>query len=213
MPIEFAAAVENFVRNCGEVAVQVLFDTERPQCRENILKISHDSDVRQRYRVDSVLSGRFRSVGRSRDDNVSFAEVFSRLVRARGSLQVFQSGLRKSTLPEFMVESQKLARLCREAADVLKELVNSPKPLSVKVQADLAKAEIMSVLRDKRVKGKLIGTARGALRLTFKNVWDYHEMWRQGIRPNEKRRNRVDRELQLVVDATTMVWCLSNQGR
>lgn len=185
--IEFAMAVETLIENCGADVLPILFDPNRPQGRKAIMSLSRTSDIRQRYRVNVVIDGLFRSVAPHSDDTVfdtiSFAEVRSRLKRARGSLEKVLAQLKTPHDSEIVEELKQLSRLCGMAAKLLDECLTnwgSPPPA---LPHDLCKESVMARVRSKAVRGLAIGKARQALRFTVKNVWDFEEMVRRGLEP------------------------------
>ena len=90
---EFADAVEKVIANCGPQALDVLLYGDRPQSRNDIMKISRKSRERQQHRINGVAEGRFRTVGPQSSDNAhapdtkDFTKILSRLARARGSIE------------------------------------------------------------------------------------------------------------------------------
>ncbi|MHC2068127.1 GIY-YIG nuclease family protein [Bremerella sp. T1] len=207
--IEFSEAVETIMENCGSDSFDVLFDSKRPQARKAIMQISRTSDTRQQYRFHGVVSGRFRSIGPSNDDTVfdtvDFTEVLKRLFRARGAIQKLNSEVKRSRNIGVRCESQRLSRLCMEAARTLKGITTSTQPNSQSVPHGLRKEVVMPVLRERSAKGTVVGLGRLALRLTVKNVWDHQEMVHRDILPTEDQRKRVRQEVQLIVEAAKAI--------
>lgn len=82
--IQFAAAVEIIVGNCGSDARNLVLK-DKPQPRVSIMRISRTADTRQLYRFEGLKEGRFRSIGPQDSDpvydTVAFREVPSRLAR------------------------------------------------------------------------------------------------------------------------------------
>jgi len=110
--IEFATAVETLIESCGEHAWSILFDPSRSQSRHAIMSLSRTSDVRQRYRVEGVIAGHFRSISPQSDDlvfdTVRFGEVPSRLGRSWGSLEKLATQLHPGSPKNLVREAQRL---------------------------------------------------------------------------------------------------------
>lgn len=208
--IQFATAVETLIENCGADVLPVLFDPNRPQGRKAIMSLSRTSDIRQRYRINGVVEGRFPSVAPHSDDTVfdtlRFSEVPSRLARARGSLEKLLELL--STADEDVISEAKwLSRLCRLSAQRLDGcLMNRLAPSSA-VPYYLGKETLMPVLRSEVVKGMTIGMARLALRLTVKNFWDYEEMMRRGLTPTAKELDVTRRKIKQIQKIARLIEC------
>ncbi len=188
--IEFAMAVETLIENCGANVLPVLFDAHRPQGRKAIMLLSRTSDMRQRYRVTSVVEGRSPSVAPHGDDTVfdtvKFGEVPSRLARARGSLEQLLHLLMNAD-DNLVSEAKRLSRLCRWSAQRLDLCLKKRIAPASAVPRHLRKETIMSTLRSKIVHGRTIGLARQALRLTAKNLWDFEEMMHRDLVPTAKQ--------------------------
>ena len=199
--IEFATAVETLIANCGESAWSVVFDMTQPQKAQAILKLSRTSDVRQRHRIKGVIEGKFLSVAPDPDDTifdcVAFAEVLSRLRRARGWLGILLAHLKITHESMFVEELRQLSRLCRWAAELLDECLTNRGTPSPVLPDDLSKESVLARVRSKAVRGRAVGWGRAALRLTVKNVWDFEEMMRRGLEPTAQElqvtRNEIER--------------------
>ncbi len=208
--IEFATTVETLVENCRANVLQILFDPHRPQGRKAIMSLSRTSDIRQRYRVNGVIHGLFRSVAPHSDDTVfdtvKYGEVPSRLARARGSLERLLELL--STAGENVLsEGRRLSRLCRLSAQRLDGgLMNRIAPASA-VPRYLGKEILMSTLRSEAVQGRTIGKARQALRLTVKNLWDFEEMMRRGLVPTAEELATTRRESEQIQTTARKIEC------
>jgi hypothetical protein len=202
---KLAAAVEEICANCGPAARKVLLGGARPQAAQAILRLSRTADARQQYRVEGVLQGRFKSVAPQNDDpvfdTVGFHEVPSRLCRARGAIQMLQCGLQENNDPLVHDECIRLAALCRRSSLTLRRFVGSRRGTKVAIPSGPSRDHIGPVLKGRLVRGKLVGMARLAVRLTIKSVWDYPEMQRRGIAPSGTERTKVRQELGLIVAA------------
>jgi hypothetical protein len=200
--VQFAAAVETIVGNCGEYARGLLLDGKHRQTAKGILSLSRTSDTRQRYRVAGVRAGRFRSVAPQNDDavfdTVTFSEVPSRLRRGRGALDRLQGELHGAS-GGIRDESYRLVASCREAARVLRVLVVADSRLSTAIPDHLRKDRVLPYLQSRVVGGKVTGRARLALRLTIKSVWDYPEICERGILPSEVERRRTIDETAAII--------------
>lgn len=208
--IEFATAVETLIENCGADVLQVLFDPNQPQGRKAIMSLSRTSDIRQRYRVNGVIHGLFRSVAPHSDDTVfdtvKFGEVPSRLARARGSLERLLELL--STADEDVLsEAKRLSRHCRLSAQRLDGCLMNRIAPSSEVPRYLGKETLMAMLRSEAVTGRTIGKARQALRLTVKNLWDYEEMIRRGLVPTAKELDVTRREVKQIQKIARLIEC------
>ena len=65
----------------------------------------------------------------------------------------------------------------------------------------LSRDATWQLLMDREVKGKTIGMARLALRMTIKNVWDYPEMQRRGILSSKDQQDKTIKECGLIISA------------
>jgi hypothetical protein len=203
--VQFADAVDTIVENCGSMggeAFDVIFSADRPQEAECVKSLSRTADKRQRYRVEGMLDGRFRSLNPHRDDDVydtvTFAEVPSRLQRARGSIRCLSESLVQHPEAEEVVECQRIAAIISEAATQLAYFVAAERVVESDVPQFLTKEAVWPTLRSKSLKGRLVGYARGALRLVIKNVWDYPEMIRRGLMPTGEEQAVVLREIEQI---------------
>jgi Uri superfamily endonuclease len=200
--IEFATAVETLIENCGVGVVPVLFDSQLPQSRKAIMQLSRTCDVRQRHRVQGIISGRFRSIGPQPDDvvfdTVAFGEVPSRLGRAWGSLEQLAMKLQPDASVDLVREAQQLCKLCRLSVDHLEQCLNAVGGSTPAIPPELSKESIVATLKAKNVTGKIIGKARLALRLTVKNLWDFEEMVRRGLLPTTAERQIVETQIQRI---------------
>lgn len=200
--IQFAAAVETIVENCGPDARELLLDGKSPQTAKSIMSLSRTSDTRQRYRVEGVRAGRFRSVAPQSDDavfdTVTFSEVPSRLRRGRGSLVRLRSEVNGAS-SAVRDETHRLSAWCREAAQMLRTLVVAGSQTPKVIPDSLRKERVLPSILERAVSGKVTGRARLALRLTIKSVWDYPEMCERGILPSEVERRRTIDETAAII--------------
>lgn len=207
--IEFATAVDTLIENCGADAFSVLFDSQQPQSRKAIMQLSRTSDVRQRHRVQGVISGRFRSIGPQSDDivfdTVKFGEVLSRLGRAWGSLEQVAMQLLPGAADNLVKEAQQLSKLCRLSVDQLEQCLNAVGGSTTAIPPELSKESIVATLKAKNVTGTIIGKARLALRLTVKNLWDFEEMVRRGLLPTTTERQTVETQIQRIRSITHQI--------
>lgn len=198
--VRFAAAVETIVGNCGQDVRELLLDGK--QTAAGIMSLSRTSDTRQRYRVDGVREGRFRSVAPQNTDfvfdTVAFSEVPSRLGRGRGTLGQLHTELNgvSNTVRD---ESRRLTALCRDAASVLSSFVDARSQSRVTIPITLHKSNVLPMINNRKVSGKVTGLARQALRLTIKSVWDFPEMCERGILPTEAERQRTIDETETII--------------
>ena len=200
----FAAAVESIVMNCGEMALQIIFDKRRPQTRQAVMKLSRTADTRQRYRVEGVLDGRFRSIAPQNEDcvydTVSFSEVPSRLARARGALHLLGRELANAADTAIAAECRRLTELCRLAAEQLLKLIRKRSSGIRATPKRLSKEFVWPIFTCRKVRGGVVGKARLALRLTIKSVWDFPEMQLRGILPAHREREKTNKELAAIVE-------------
>lgn len=207
--IKFATAVETLIENCGESAWSVMFDPNRPQTRKAILTLSPTSDVRQRHRVKGVLEGRFSSVAPHPDDTVfdtvSFGEVPSRLRRARGFLKNLLVHLK--TIHDSMIveELRQLSRLCRWSVELLDECLTNRGTPSPVLPDELSKESVLARVRSKVVRGFSVGWGRAALRFIVKNVWDFEEMMRRGLKPTAEELLKTQREIERIREIASQI--------
>lgn len=94
--------------------------------------------------------------------------------------------------------SSAACKLCRLAANDLGQCLNATGGFTHAIPRQLSKDCIIATLKSKAVKGRIIGNARLALRLTVKNVWDFDEMVRRGQLPTEKELQTVDTQIHLI---------------
>ncbi len=207
--IEFAAAVETLIENCGESAWSALFDPNRAQTRKAILSLSRTSDVRQRHRINGVIEGKFPSVAPHSDDMVfdttSFAEVSKRLARARGSLEKLLVHLK--TIHDSMIveEVRLLSRLCRWSVDLLDECLTNRGTPSPALPDELSKESVLARVRSKAVRGRAVGWGRAALRLIVKNFWDFEEMMRRGLEPTAEQLQVTRSEIERIREIASQI--------
>lgn len=207
--IQFAAAVETLLDSCGTDVLEILFDKEHPQSHISIMRLSRTSDIRQRYRVDGLKAGRFRSVAPQNSDavfdTVKFNEVPSRLRRACGNLIALRRELKRSLAPAIRKESLRLAELCYRAAIFLQRFLCEHEQSSATIPKHLSKAHVLPALKSREVKGKVAGLGRAAARLTIKNVWDFPEMQCREILPTDAERRETLRELKAIIAAANII--------
>lgn len=200
---EFAEAVESIVINCGPTALKVIFDKRRSQTRQAVVKLSRTADTRQRYRVEGVLKGRFRSIAPQNNDDVfdtvSFSEVRSRLGRARGALHLLERDLANGADTAIATECRRLTELCRRAAAKLLKLIRNRSSHKRATPKRLSKEYVWPILTCRKVRGEVVGKARLALRLTIKSVWDHPEMKCREIVPTKVERAQTREELTRIV--------------
>lgn len=173
---KFAAAVETLVANCGESALAVLFDVDRPQSIKDIFKISRKSRERQRYRIELVVSGQAMSVGPQNTDRVpdtmNFAKALNRLARALGSLSACLRLLKrhKAALPgEARNDLLKTARACaKEVRQFYLLLSTIPVNDASSESAKPSRQSAAPKLKFPRIRGQ----SKSALALIAKNVRD-----------------------------------------
>ena len=207
--IEFATAVETLIENCGESAWSALFDPNRAQTRKAILSLSRTSDVRQPHRINGVIEGKFPSVAPHSDDMVfdttSFAEVCKRLARARGSLEKLLVHLK--TIHDSMIveEVRLLSRLCRWSVDLLDECLTNRGTPSPVLPDELSKESVLARVRSKVVRGFSVGWGRAALRFIVKNVWDFEEMMRRGLKPTAEELLKTQREIERIREIASQI--------
>ena len=207
--IKFATAVETLIANCGESAWTVLFDPMQPQKAQAILRLSRTSDVRQRHRIKGVIEGKFLSVAPDPDDTifdcVAFAEVLSRLRRARGWLGILLAHLKITHESMFVEELRQLSRLCRWSADLLDECLTNMGTPSPVLPDELSKESVLARVRSKAVRGRAVGWGRAALRLTVKNVWDFEEMMRRGLEPTAEQLQVTLSEIEWIREIASQI--------
>jgi hypothetical protein len=207
--VEFAEAVDTITSNCGDKAFNVLFDEDCPQPRKAIMQLSRTADTRQRYRIDGVSAGRFRSIGpQNKDfvfDTVAFSEVPSRLARARGALAEMPELLERCDDAEITAESSRLATLCARAAKTLRRFLKADSKTEPTIPRYLAKDTVIPVLESREVTGKTVGKGRQALRLTIKNVWDFSEMCRRNLVPTERERSKCMDEIVTIISTAKSI--------
>lgn len=206
--VQFAAAIETIVENCGPDARELLLSGKRHQKVKGIMELSRTSDARQRYRIDGVRSGRFRSVAPQNDDpvydTVKFSEVTGRLRRARGKFQLLPGDL-KSVRGAVLRECRRLADLCRESACALQRFLDADPGGLPAIPSHLEKDLVLPSMKDRRVRGQAIGIARFSLRLTIKSVWDFPEMQERGIVPSEIERAQTIQETNEIIGIAAKV--------
>jgi hypothetical protein len=206
--IQFAAAVEIIVGNCGPCSRNLMLRS-RSQSRAGIMKLSRTSDARQRYRIDGLRDGRFRSVAPQNVDSVydtvAFKEVPSRLARARGAILQLKLRLAESADAKVIAESRRLTELCLLAANQLRKLLNTETATAPRIPTYLAKDTVLPILASRDVRGPVVGMARLALRLIIKSVWDYPEMKRRGILPTAAERAKTILETKIIVAASRAI--------
>lgn len=197
---KFGDAVDTLYKNCDEDVFRALFHPIHPQSRKAVLELSRTADTRQRYRIDGVLEGRFRSVAPQNSDpvydTVSFKEIPSRLARARGSLQQLDGLLTSGVEVDIAGELQSLFILSLATVKQLRRFIAEGNGADHEVAPRLSKASVWPVLMCRDVRGDLVGKARGALRLTIKNLWDYPEIQRREICALPAEREVALRELR-----------------
>ncbi len=203
--VKFTNAVDTIVGNCGgSPALECLLRGSTRQTRDAIMKLSRTSDTRQRYRLDGVITGKFRSVGPQNSDSVfdtiAFCEVPSRLARARGTLErltyLVADEADRATLNECLF----LIELCRQSAEAIQTNLSIPVSETPSVPKELLKDLLWNRLMSREVTGGTVGRARAAVRLTIKSVWDCPEMHQRGLRPSPREKERTDLETQRIVD-------------
>jgi hypothetical protein len=207
--VEFAQAVGSILENCGDEALAVLFNRDRPQDRGAIMKLSRTADARQQYRIDGVKNGGFRSVAPQGDDSVfdtvAFCEVPSRLARARGVLLKLETLIGCIQEPTVRRECGRLAASCRCAGRLLRKFLKATSVTQSDVGLACSKEKVWPVLMDRTIRGRAVGNARQALRLTIKSVWDYPEMQRRRIIPSQRERERAIVELDQIICSTSAI--------
>lgn len=206
---KFAEAVELIATNCRQTATKVISLSGHPPNRKAIMELSHTSDVRQRYRVEGVIAGRFKSLKIASDDpvfdTVAFSEVPSRLRRARGAILACQRSLNASVPKAIAAECEVLAEICHNAARRLRQFVSARSPETVVVPKSLSREHVQPILSRRDVRGMIVGRARLALKLTIKNVWDFPEMLRRGISADDDQRRQTLQELGRIIEAADAV--------
>ena len=65
----------------------------------------------------------------------------------------------------------------------------------------LSKDALWDRLMSREIRGKTVGKARAAFRLTIKSLWDYPEMIRREIVPTSPERERATAELNRIIRA------------
>jgi predicted P-loop ATPase/GTPase len=167
------------------------------------------TNTRQQYRIDGVTRGSFRSVApQSKDsvyDTVAFKEVPSRLARARGAVHQLDVHLQDGVQQGVATESDRLADLCLRAANQLSKFVSAESAADHILPGELSKDVVWPVLVSRKVRGKIVGHGREALRLTIKSVWDYPEMRRRGILPTAAERRKVNQECERIIASAESV--------
>ena len=202
---KFAEAVDTIIRNCGADGLHACFHSH-PQNQKSIEQLSRTSRDRQQYRVQVVLTGRFRSLApQSGDgvyDTVNFGEVLSRLRRGRGSIasinQMVSSALPKPVASELA----RLISLCKRAARTLAGFTGTSKKVTI---PENLKRDSVIIRAEGVVGDRVIGKARSALALTIKSLWDYPEMCRRGIRGSSAEVRTCKRLTDEIVEASTHV--------
>lgn len=207
--VEFAQAVGSILENCGDEAYTVLFNRDRPQDRGAIMKLSRTADTRQRYRIDGVKEGHFRSVAPQGHDSVfdtvDFGEVTSRLARARGVLCKLETRIGRIQKPTVRRVCRRLAEYCRRAGRLLRKFLRAASVSQSDIGLACSKEKLWPVLMDRTIRGRAVGNARQALRLTIKSVWDYPEMQRRRILPSKRKRERALVELDRIICSTSAI--------
>lgn len=214
--VQFAMAVETLIRNCGDDALTAIFFSQFPQSRKSVEMIARDSDVRQLHRVQGVIKGNFRSIRRQCQDGVfdttAFGSVLSRLARAEGVLRRLNQRLPVLLETDVQKECFRLIGLCQASARLLRGYLNQDAANEQVIPAKLAKEVVWAGLMDRTITGELAGYARQALHLTIKNVWDYREMRRRGIEPNDEERAKSLCKIEEMLATTKRLMpCLSKQ--
>lgn len=214
---KFAEAVELIAINCRQTATKVISLSGHPPNRKAIMELSRTSDIRQRYRVDGVIAGRFNALKIASDDpvfdTVSFSEVPSRLRRARGAILACQRSLNALVPKSVAAECEVLATICCNAARRLRQLVSRRSPNAVVVPKSLSREIVQPILSRRDVRGMIVGRARLALKLTIKNVWDFPEMLRRGITADDDQLIQTLQELRRIIEAADAVIQLAKSGR
>lgn len=173
------------------------------------MSLSRTSDVRQRHRINGVIEGMFPSVAPHSDDMVfdttSFAEVRTRLARARGSLGKLLD--QRETIQDSMIieEVRLLSRLCQWSVDLLDECLTNRGTPSPVLPDELSKESVLARVRSKAVRGQVVGWGRAALRLTVKNVWDFGEMMRRGLEPTAEQLQVTQSEIERIREIATQI--------
>ena len=215
---KFAEAVELIAKNCGITAPQLLSLAGHSSHRMAIMELSRTSDERQRYRVEGVIAGRFKSLKIAGDDpvfdTVTFSEVPSRLRRARGAILACLRSLDSSAPQVVVAECGVLARTCCDAAQRLQRFVSASSRKAVVVPERLTREHVQPILSRRSVRGMIVGGARLALKLTIKNVWDFPEMQRRGILADQEQCKQTLQELAMIIEASRAIYeaALENQG-
>ena len=207
---KFAEAVELIAKNCGITAPQLLSLAGHSSHRMAIMELSRTSDERQRYRVEGVIAGRFKSLKIAGDDpvfdTVTFSEIPSRLRRARGAILACLRSL-DSSVPEVAVaECGVLAKICCDAAQRLQRFVSASSRKAVIVPKRLTREHVQPILSRRSVRGMIVGGARLALKLTIKNVWDFPEMQLRGILADQEQCEQTLQELAMIIEASRAIW-------
>jgi hypothetical protein len=115
--VQLANAVDRMVEEHGIAAQETLFVDDPVQSRKAVMQISRKSRERQYERLHSVWIGDSMTVAPNRldqaPDTMTFAKLFSRVGRARGSVDAGLRSLRK-----------KLTRLSKkQAVDAMDSLI------------------------------------------------------------------------------------------
>jgi hypothetical protein len=204
---KLALAIEELVGNCGERALQAIFDPGSPQTEKRIMQLSRTADTRQQYRIDGVLAGRFRSIAPYAADPVydtkCFAEILSRLRRARGTLEDLAAELGQGRIDDSDVACELfvLASLCGQAAGLLRDSLAAEPWQRHKLPATLERQFITQHCKRPDITGRTVGKARQALKLTIKSLWDSPEFAERGIQGTDRERLNTQLEIGRVIQA------------
>lgn len=198
--VKFAQAVETIADSCDGDAFRAMFDPKNPQTRKSIMQLSRTADTRQRYRIEGVLDGLFRSVApQNKDpvyDTVAYREVPSRLRRARGSLKKCRELLATCGDQTILDDTGKIVGVCRQAAKKLSTFAQYAESKPAIIPKTLIREVVERIVARCKATGDEIGRAKSALKLTIKSVWDFPEMQQRGLLPTDKEReaSRVETE-------------------
>ena len=173
-----------------------------------------DGRLPQRYRVEGVVTGQFRSIAHQSDDpvydTVKFAEVPSRLGRAAGHLKKWAVICRHVPKSE-IDEVRNVIELCHKAATRLRTLVRNDSRAIKQVPKSIARDTIRAAFAEITVRGRIIGKPKAALKLIVKNVWDFGEINRRGIKATPDERAKSLEEIEAILATTNTMISKMNQ--
>ena len=200
----FAFAVDKIVKYTGATGLDVLFDEDRPQTRDHIMKLGRKSREWRMHRIEQVASGKSRSVKpvstRTVPDTMDFPKILSRLARARGFVAhgrtlVEGAGSRR-------LSKEKKADICITVKQYL-QATRQHLAQIVKVEGrsgdDVTRTTKAKDSTSKLTLAELPWRMKSGLGLIQKNVRDFPRT-SYDIRPTENQRDRAQAEISRIED-------------